>query len=62
MDLKPAVRQFMDELDASEFDDLLRRPSGLPLLANLCPPVVDGEVDFGSECMITPRHSNDRFA
>lgn len=62
MDLLPAVRDFLDEVDASEFDNLLRRPSGLPMLAHLGPPEVDGEIDFGSRCMIVPRPRNDRSA
>ena len=54
MELEPAVRAFLDGVDVSEFDDLLRRPSGAPLLAELGPPEVETIVE---PCIIAPPRS-----
>ena len=48
-ELTPAVREFLNEVDASDLDYLLRRPSGHPLLEDLGPPVA---TEDSEECMI----------
>ncbi|GAQ86527.1 hypothetical protein KFL_002940130 [Klebsormidium nitens] len=54
MELLPAVREFLDVVDASEFDHLLRRSSGAPLLAELGPPEIETVVE---PCIIAPPRS-----
>ena len=51
MELPETVRKFLDLVDASEFDHLLRRPSGAPLLAELGPPEIE---TVAEPCIITP--------
>jgi hypothetical protein len=51
-ELEPAVRGFLNEVDASDLDHLLRRPSGYPLLEDLSSPA--GK-DDSEECMIVVR-------
>ncbi|GAQ91660.1 hypothetical protein KFL_008280015 [Klebsormidium nitens] len=50
-ELSPALREYLDSVDASDLDHLLRRPSGHPLLENLAAPDALGE-----DCIINPRN------
>jgi hypothetical protein len=50
-ELEPAVRAFLNDVDASDLDHLLRRPSGHPLIEDLSSPT--GEESL--ECMIVIR-------
>ncbi|GAQ86434.1 hypothetical protein KFL_002890010 [Klebsormidium nitens] len=51
-ELEPAVRGFLNEVDASDLDHLLRRPSGHPLLEELRSSTSEEDLE---ECMIVLR-------
>ncbi|GAQ92245.1 hypothetical protein KFL_009560010, partial [Klebsormidium nitens] len=53
-ELSPALREYLDSVDASDLDNLLRRPSGQPLLEDLAAPQVLGDDDIGL-CIIVPK-------
>lgn len=56
-DSSPAVREFLNGVDASDLDDLLHRASGHPLLEELGPPTVLEEVDYNNVCQIVDKRS-----
>ncbi|GAQ91962.1 hypothetical protein KFL_008920010, partial [Klebsormidium nitens] len=51
-ELEPAIRGFLNEVDASDLDHMLRRPSGHPLLEDLRSPTTEEDPE---ECMIVLR-------